>query len=314
MPLTLCQDTLKYTLAHWCLEPTLWDTPVGGGCGNANFNPSEEMPSKLRILNWLDTSFVPHTGATMFLVDCTDLSDKYETIHGTELQRDWNKHVLCSQCAEVHTKLQIFRRAAITFISCPCESSPVAHNTNKSTGFHTLQSGVTADLIARHANGLCLKQRTRPLLMLCAQSLTDTENIDLSDLNLDYVPHSLKTLTCRTLDLSSNNLQKIPKWLAASPNVRLGRGDRWTLCKKGEADFRHFTPNKTHKLVIVGDMGVGKKKLTKAKHVQHTGIAIHYDVMFKYNQLDCLGPWSVFIIVFDVSFVFFMQLSNGKGW
>ncbi|KAH3766713.1 hypothetical protein Pelo_1418 [Pelomyxa schiedti] len=167
-----------------------------------------------------------------------------------------------------------------------------------------------------------------------AHTLTESENIDLSDLNLDSVPQWLKILTFQTLNLSSNNkIHEIPKWLAESPNVRLGRGYERITVRNGE-EISCFHYNNTHKLVIVGDTGVGKttllrcimegkKKLTKIKHV-HTGITVHYDVQFKENPTNWtiwdLGgesmipfhQWfllsrSVFIIVFDVSKALMMK-------
>ncbi|KAH3757179.1 hypothetical protein Pelo_11000 [Pelomyxa schiedti] len=155
-----------------------------------------------------------------------------------------------------------------------------------------------------------------------SRSLTESENVDLSDLKLESVPESLRPLTCRTLNLSNNKLKKIPKWLVEMPNVRLGNEKKEYTVNQRQNEIQ----KNTHKLVIVGDTGVGKttllkfmestKKLTLTTKHTHA-IAVHHtrNTTIGHNMTiwdlggDSLSPlhqWfllsrSVIILVFDVS-------------
>ncbi|KAH3714534.1 hypothetical protein Pelo_18956 [Pelomyxa schiedti] len=161
-----------------------------------------------------------------------------------------------------------------------------------------------------------------------ARFLADSETIDLSAMNLDSVPEALQTLTSSALNLSRNFIKKLPKWLAKAPNVRFGH---WY----GGSGINHiYIRTNIHKLVFVGDTGVGKttllrclmegKKKLKAKHA-HTGIAVYRNVTLKGAENssytiwdlggDSLSPFhqwfllsrSVFIVTFDVSKALMME-------
>ncbi|KAH3763971.1 hypothetical protein Pelo_4187 [Pelomyxa schiedti] len=212
-----------------------------------------------------------------------------------------------------------------TILNISCADLTTAHMVMQLVHDHCLQFPFfTVSMALR--TWLLAKNHTAVGVVCLARTLTDSENINLSDLRLDSVPESLRTLTCRTLDLSSNNIPVIPKWLAERPNVRFGDGDHRSIGqeKRGRVKID------THKLVIVGDTCVGKTtllkcmmegkiKLTSTKHV-HTGIAaMHQDVRFKGTNTiswticdlggESLTPFhqwfllsrSVLIVVFDVS-------------
>ncbi|KAH3760604.1 hypothetical protein Pelo_7583 [Pelomyxa schiedti] len=75
-----------------------------------------------------------------------------------------------------------------------------------------------------------------------ARSLTQSDDINLSYLELESVPGALRTLSCRTLDLSGNNITSIPKWLAEMPNVIFGN-TRWAPFRQEQEDV--FLQNHT---------------------------------------------------------------------
>ncbi|KAH3731754.1 hypothetical protein Pelo_17410 [Pelomyxa schiedti] len=179
-----------------------------------------------------------------------------------------------------------------------------------------------------------LKTENHPAVGVVCQAkfLADSENIDLSGLDLKYVPESLQTLTGRALKLSKNPMQKLPEWLAEVPNVKFGS---WfhELNPTRLSRINHVKTN-THKIVFVGDTGVGKttllrcmmegKKKLKPKHI-HTGIAVYRNVTLKGTEDssytiwdlggDSLSPFhqwfllsrSVFIVTFDVSKALMME-------
>ncbi|KAH3760597.1 hypothetical protein Pelo_7576 [Pelomyxa schiedti] len=162
-----------------------------------------------------------------------------------------------------------------------------------------------------------------------ARSLTQSEDINLSYLELESVHGTLRTLSCRTLDLSGNNITSIPKWLAEMPNVIFGN-THWAPFRQEQEDVflqsRNYVTTNTHKLVFVGDTAVGKtillrcmmenkKKLT-TKHI-HTGLSVYHKVRFRSktirwtvwdlggDSLSPFHPWfllskSILILVFDV--------------
>ncbi|KAH3760931.1 hypothetical protein Pelo_7242 [Pelomyxa schiedti] len=326
-----------------------------------------EIPTILK--NLLAPDF-PRPEATLFLVDCSELSDKDGGLLITErdivkqtlfcahsmlkcTQKPGNLDILLSLFSDLplHHKLI----SPLYFPDFPGEQSyELVPLPELPTILHIMRADVTtAHMIMQLVHNyrsqfpfftvsmalrtwLRAKNEAAVGVVCLAKSITDSENIDLSDLHLSHVPDSLGRLTCRTLDLSSNkNIHMIPKWLALMPNVRLGRGDRWLLNEMKGDEFTNFKPNNTHKLVIFGDTGVGKttllrcmmedKKKLSTKHVQHTGIAVHHDVRFKYNKGTSWTVWdlggeslspfhhwfllsrSVFIIVFDVSKALMMK-------
>ncbi|KAH3763090.1 hypothetical protein Pelo_5047 [Pelomyxa schiedti] len=152
-----------------------------------------------------------------------------------------------------------------------------------------------------------------------ARSLTVSEDIDLSQMSLKSVPDELKTLSCKTLDLSNNNIHKIPRWLAGMPNAILSSNQAVkTPAQEGAL---------SRKLVLVGDSRVGKttllrcmiksKKSLTTKHVP-TGISVHHNLSFSSktppiswtvwdlggDSLSPFHPWfllskSIFIVVFN---------------
>ncbi|KAH3743574.1 hypothetical protein Pelo_15032 [Pelomyxa schiedti] len=159
-----------------------------------------------------------------------------------------------------------------------------------------------------------------------AHSLTQFEDIDLSNLPLDSIPEELRGLSFRTLNLSHNKITKIPEWLAEMPNVIWGKGPESMILHEVE-QRRNCVKIETHKLVFVGDAGAGKTTLLKCmmksknkllfiRHVP-TGLAVYNNVSFSGNarswtvwdlggeSLEPFHPWfllsrSIFILVFEV--------------
>ncbi|KAH3731473.1 hypothetical protein Pelo_17697 [Pelomyxa schiedti] len=95
--------------------------------------------------------------------------------------------------------------------------------------------------------------------VILSQSLRDRD-VDLSKLGLDSVPNYLAGISCRTLNLSNNNIKALPQWLfyAHIQSVLLNptdtlKGKRWDvaryncLCRDEPTYFR------TSKLILVGE-------------------------------------------------------------
>ncbi|KAH3731762.1 hypothetical protein Pelo_17409 [Pelomyxa schiedti] len=151
-----------------------------------------------------------------------------------------------------------------TILDISCADLTTAHMVMQLVHDHCLQFPFfTVSMALR--TWLLAKNHTAVGVVCLARTLTDSENISLSDLRLDSVPESLRTLTCRTLDLSSNHIPVIPKWLAERPNVRFGDGDHRSIGQ----EKRGRVKTDTHKLVIVGESLTPFHQCTDAEGTTH---------------------------------------------
>ncbi|KAH3742822.1 hypothetical protein Pelo_15786 [Pelomyxa schiedti] len=131
-----------------------------------------------------------------------------------------------------------------------------------------------------------------------SRSITESTDlpfeVDLSHLGLDSVPEALRGLSCHKLDLSHNNINYLPDWVSDIPNIMLEGNPlqripqtlrSWKKTSHVAVLARNHVKTNLHKIVFVGDSGVGKttllrclsekrKKLTM-KHVPTPGISVH---------------------------------------
>ncbi|KAH3756563.1 hypothetical protein Pelo_11674 [Pelomyxa schiedti] len=109
--------------------------------------------------------------------------------------------------------------------------------------------------------------------------LADTlkeKRVNLSQLGLDSVPERLRGLSCKTLDLSRNNIAELPEWLIHSPRLSdvilvenplreplRSHSEKWVALKSAAIFPESTVLSRRYKLILIGESAPAAEALQK---------------------------------------------------